>query len=140
VSDTAIALPVPMGSSPGWLAELATIPKALRDATNAHASITLARFDASLFPKQAMLVAHDTIRSLFARGVAEGWSTFWRTFGAKGWHAFSTVISTADGRDALVYEEMHCGGTCGEGAYVWLHRDSPAAPWVIQLRIVSWIS
>jgi hypothetical protein len=141
VSDTAIALPVPDShASPLWLLEFEAVPQALRDAAERHASTPLVPLDASLLPKQARVVPAETIKLPFAAGVFEGWSTFRRNFQANGWHAFSTVVTAADGLDALVYEEMHCGGTCGEGAYVWLRRDSRAAAWVIQRRIVAWVS
>ena len=57
-----------------------------------------------------------------------------------GWVSYSDVLTTADGLDALVYTEAHCGDLCGQGSYIWLHRTEPGAPWSIAKTIVSWIS
>jgi hypothetical protein len=52
----------------------------------------------------------------------------------------SRALVTSDQLDAVVYGEWYCGTLCGEGAYVWFHRDRADAEWRERKRITRWIS
>lgn len=52
----------------------------------------------------------------------------------------SRALVTPDQLDAVVYGEWYCGTLCGEGAYIWLHRDRSDAEWRERKRITRWIS
>lgn len=141
VSDTAITFPAPSpGAVPEWLSQFAAVPAELRDALQRSPVATVPFFRAGLFPAEVRVVRAATIQGVFAGAGPDAWPSFRDRFKANGWYAFSTVIATGDGLDALVYEETHCGDLCGGGAYVWLHRASATARWAVRRRIVSWVS
>ena len=51
----------------------------------------------------------------------------------------SPVAYSADGEQALVYLERHCGSLCGSGDIVWLVRGSTVT-WRIQRVFNVWVS
>lgn len=131
VKDAAIPMPPLAGSSPDWLErEFAAVPVALRDAAE-HPADRRGRFDPALFPPQVHLVPAGRIDSLWGDGVEEGWVAFRQTFEADRWQAFSHVLISR-GREALVYCSWRGGGTRGEEAYLWLHRESRAGAWTVR--------
>src|SRR5690349_17564214 len=86
-------------------------------------------------------VPASTIATIFSgSGVEEHWSAFRTQTKASGWLALSDALITGDALNALVYYEARCGGTCGEGGFVWLVRDSADSAWRVAKRIVSWNS
>jgi hypothetical protein len=139
VTDAAIVMPALTGSSPGWQQDADAIPVELRRAAERQSG-ALTRFDATMFPRQVQLVPYGSVRALFDQGTEEGWSAFRQAFHVGHWLAFSSVLTTGDGRDALVYYEQRCGGLCGDGAFVWLQRKARRTPWVIRSRIITWVS
>ena len=67
------------------------------------------------------------------------WPAFRQQFDdADGWWAFSAVRRDRGEHDALVFYEQRCEGGCGEGAWVWLHRDASDTPWRIMKRVTAW--
>ena len=47
-----------------------------------------------------------------------------RAQGALGLWAFSPVVYSANGMDAMFYYSEYCGHTCGENTLAWLRKDS----------------
>jgi hypothetical protein len=69
------------------------------------------------------------------------WVRFRERFpGASDWFGFSRVKFTADRLDGLLYYDRFCAGACGEGEYVWFHRDNPQAEFSLAKERVVWIS
>jgi len=52
----------------------------------------------------------------------------------------SRALVTPDQLDAILYGEWFCGQLCGEGSFVWLHRDSVSSAWRERKRITRWVS
>jgi hypothetical protein len=73
------------------------------------------------------------------RNLADWPSIAARFEGARMWFAFSRPILSADGRDALLYYDRPCHPGCGEGEWVWFHRDNREQAWRIMLEGWSWI-
>jgi hypothetical protein len=141
VQDAAIPMPALAGSAAEWLKQFEVVPMALREAAGQPNPTKSRAFDVGLFPAGTRLVSEKAIRANFAAdGIVEGWVSFRRQFGTDGWVALSEVFFTATGTDALVYYEARCGGLCGEGGYVWLHREPGESWWSIRKKIVSWVS
>ena len=94
-------------------------------------------FTARDFPEGTRLVDEAAIRTLFVTPDGQpGPAAVARDIA--GWLALSDVLYTADGRDALVYYEGHCGGLCGEGGYIWVHRDDRTGNWRLARKVVGW--
>jgi hypothetical protein len=140
VKDVAIPMPTLTGSAVDWLEQFEEVPAALRVAASQPAPTRARAFGAGSFPSGTRLVSDRAIQALFVRGIEENWTLFRRQFAAEGWVAFSEVIFADDGKDALVYYEGRCGGLCGEGGYVWLHREQPQSRWFIRKKILRWVS
>jgi hypothetical protein len=68
------------------------------------------------------------------------WSRIERIIGAHTWQAFSRLVLSADGLQALVYAEHHCGGGCAHGNYVWLSRRDTRDRWRVTRQVVNWIA
>jgi hypothetical protein len=47
-----------------------------------------------------------------------------RAQGPLGLWAFSPIVYSGDGTDAMFYYSEYCGQTCGENTLVWLRKDS----------------
>jgi hypothetical protein len=124
-----------------WLRQWDVVPPALRRVVEESAPATAAPLAPALFPSGTRFATEVEIQSAFTQDpTGNGWSAFRRRFNAAGWLSVSDVIFSPDQSDALVYYEMRCGDLCGVGAYVWLNRGSRGSGWVIQKRIVSWVS
>jgi hypothetical protein len=54
--------------------------------------------------------------------------------------AFSSVLYTREGLDALVYYDAICGGLCAEAGYAWLHRENDQAPWRVARKVARTVS
>jgi hypothetical protein len=141
VQEAAIPMQTLAGSAPEWLKAFDDVPMALRIAVG-HLNPTKPRtFDRSLFPAGTRLAPEQAIRANFVgHGIEDGWALFRRQYGTDGWVAFSEVLYTAEATDALVYYEGRCGGLCGEGGYIWLHRAPDQSSWSIRKKIISWVS
>lgn len=140
VRATPIAMPRLQGSVADWLAEFAAVPVPLREAVDRLQPSENA-FDASLFAPQVHLVTEARIAQCFTGSdLEQNWAKFKETFDSDRWVAVSEVLLTDDRLNALLYAETHCGGLCGEGDYLWLHRASPDSAWHLGKRILRWIS
>jgi hypothetical protein len=140
VKSAAVPMPTLSGSSAHWLKQFDDGPITLRRLANLPTPTKVRPFEVELFPKGTTLASDRAIEAIFSRGIVEGWVAFKRRYGPGGWLSVSEVLFAPDGLDALVYYEMRCGGACGEGGYVWAHRDSVQSRWSIRKRIVSWMS
>jgi hypothetical protein len=134
-------MPTLRGSRPDWLDNFNELPATLRTAALQPVSSQPKRLDRESFPLATRLVARKEIDAAFASG-GDGWDSFRLRFNSAGWIGFSDVIFTDDGRDALVYYEIHCGWLCGFGRYVWLQRDraSRRSVWSIKKTVDHWVS
>jgi len=93
-----------------------------------------------LFPKNTRLIPRGEIERVFERGL-DGWDLFPKIFhGARSWQRFSHPVFTRDELDAVVYYEHSCGSLCGQGAYIWFHRDRHNLSWRINAEIIAWMS
>jgi hypothetical protein len=124
---------------PAFLKEFDPVPVELRAALRRPA-IKPAPLDRALFPAGTRFISQASIAAAFTQGPGKDWPAFKRQYTSDGWVSFSDVVVTADGLDALVYTEAHCGDLCGQGSYIWLQRTGSTAPWSIKKTIVSWIS
>jgi hypothetical protein len=139
VKDVAVRMPTVSGAGADWLTQFDDVPAALRSLVR-QAAPTLARpLNATLFPSGTQLISEQAISQLFAGGVEPGWSALRQHYGS-GLLSVSEMLFTPDGLDALVYYDAHCGGLCGESAYLWLHRSATQGPWSINKRIVRSMS
>jgi hypothetical protein len=136
-----VAIPMPTIAVPGavaqWLAQFDEMPGALRRAVSEPEPTTAASLDAAAFPPETRLVSRQAVQSLFTGGIEEGWARFRRQYASEGFLAVSRVLYSADALDAIVYYNVACGGLCGEGGYLWLHRNTVRSPWVVAKKIVS---
>ena len=139
VRDVAVRMPTVSGASAEWLTQFDDVPAALRLSVSQAAPTQARRWDAKLFPLGTMLISEQVISQLFAAGIESGWSAFRQRYGS-GLLSLSEILFTPDGLDALVYYEAHCGGLCGESAYLWLHRGATQGHWSINRRIVRSMS
>ena len=124
---------------PAFLKQFDPMPAELREALR-RPTIKPAPLDRALFPVGTRFISQASIAAAFTQGSGKDWPAFKRQYQSDGWVSFSDVMVTADGLDALVYTEAHCGDLCGQGSYIWLQRTGSAAPWSIKKTIVSWIS
>jgi hypothetical protein len=125
---------------PEWLKEFDQLPAELREALRRLTIVKPAPVDRALFPAGTRFISQAAIAAAFTQQLRDDWRAFKSQYKSDGWVSFSDVLMTADGLDALVYTEAHCGDLCGQGSYIWLHRRGPAEPWSIMKTIVSWIS
>ena len=139
VRDVAVRMPTVSDASAEWLTQFDDVPATLRLSVS-QAEPTQARpWDGTLFPPGTMLISEQVISQLFAAGIEPGWNAFRQRYGS-GLLSLSEILFTPDGLDALVYYEAHCGGLCGESAYLWLHRSATQGHWSINRRIVRSMS
>jgi hypothetical protein len=121
---------------PAW--QWKDAPAALLRAVAGQPATERTLFTAAVFPSNARVVSHAEItRTLSSPG---NWNHFTEHFRATSWQAFSKVLITLDAHDAVMYYELRCGGTCGDGGYLWLHRASVSSPWVRRSRVIVWMS
>jgi hypothetical protein len=140
VKDVAIPMPTLAGSSAHWLEQFNDVPLDLRRAASRPQPTQLRPFDTALFPVGTRLVSERAIQEMFVGGIQESWDAFKRKFGTEGLVSFSEVLFTLDALDALVYYEAGCGGLCGEGGYIWLHRGSAQSRWSVRKKIIRVMS
>ena len=94
------------------------------------------------FPAGTMLIPEDrVVRTRAQRGPNIDWTRFQERFpGTKALFAFSRAKVTSDRLDALLYCDRLCPNNCGEGEYVWLHREEIDRTWHVAKKSVVWIS
>lgn len=74
-----------------------------------------------------------------AFGESGGWEQFYQRYpDTRGIARVSRAALTADGRMALIYAQIHCGGTCGYGVFYLLART--AQGWEIVAKQWHWES
>ena len=92
-----------------------------------------------LLPLSAVTLPKDEVRSIFNTGIDAGWETFHDRFpGSGGMYGFSRVAFDRTGDWAALYVTMSCGGLCGTGDNVVLHRG--ASGWREVARAYVWVS
>ena len=119
------------GAVPEFLEKFDPVPGELRKAMRRPTVFKPAPVDRALFPAGTQFISEAAIAAVFTQAISDSWTAFRRQYNSNGWVSYSDVLVTADGLDALVYTEAHCGALCGQGSYIWLHRTGPAAPWSI---------
>jgi hypothetical protein len=133
--------PVSRPAAPSRPSQFDALPPALRDmlarGTEASGTWTAADFSAP-----AVLATKDQIDAFVAAQSARpgGARTTSVPPGTTAVVRLSGALVTPDQLDAIVYGEWYCGTLCGEGAYIWLHRDRADAEWREKKRITRWIS
>ena len=132
--------PVSEAAVPQWLKEFEAVPAELREALRRSAVLPAGAVDPSLFPVGTKFISSQEIAAVFTGALQDNWAVFKRQYRSEGWVSFSDVLVTSDSLDALVYSEASCGGLCGEGAYIWLHRKAPGSPWAIMKSVTTWIA
>jgi hypothetical protein len=118
--DATIAMPTLRGASKEWLLQFDAVPAELRRFATEQVPTRPHVIDASILPPGTPVVS--------AKAAEE-------QPGLKRM-AFSAVLYTREGLDALVFYDAYCGGLCGEDGYAWLHRDSLKSPWRVAKKIV----
>jgi hypothetical protein len=118
----------------GWPAELMAV---LEGSVQASA---VGPFEQEEIPKGARLILRSAIDAVFTPDPPAGWSRLEQVIGARTWQGFSRPVLSADGLQALVYAEHHCGSTCGHGKYFWLSRRSTRDTWRVTRQVLRWIS
>jgi hypothetical protein len=92
------------------------------------------------FPSRAHLVALEELQAGASHSRVD-WPSFRRRFdSARMYFGFSRALVSTDARDAVVFYERDCEGTCGEGAWVWFQRVSAGYPWRLVAGATRWIS
>ena len=92
-----------------------------------------------LLPLSAVTLSSDEIRSIFRPDREAGWQTFNQRFPRSGgMYGFSLVAFDRTGEWAALYVTMSCGGLCGTGDNVVLHRDPSG--WREVARAYVWVS
>jgi hypothetical protein len=141
VKDSAVAMPSLRGSAIEWRREFDDTPSELRRAASEPSPTITRRLERSDLPAGTRLVRAHDVDALFASPDLEAnWIAFRTEYNARGWLTFSDGLLAADRLSVLVYYEARCGGTCGEGGYVWLRRETVGSPWRTAKRIVAWMS
>lgn len=147
VTDAAIAMPrlhwppvQQQRTNPNWFNQFKGIPAGLMTLLTSPTPTRAHPFTAPDLPTGVRVVGAAQVRRLFAPGNKDPWVTFSREVRADGWIALSDVLFASNQLDAVVYYEARCPGLCGEGGYVWFHRDSVSKGWSIKRKIVSWMS
>ena len=116
------------------------MPAALLAAASRPVPARARPFDVALFPRGTRLVSQRAIEWRPGQDISNYWASFRRRYGKDGWAAVSDVLFANAETEALVYYEGHCGGLCGEGGYVWLHRDAATQQWAIRKKVISWVN
>ena len=92
-----------------------------------------------LLPLSAVALSSDEIRSIFRPDREVGWKTFHERFPRSGgMYGFSLVAFDRSGEWAALYVTMSCGGLCGTGDNVVLHRGPTG--WREVGRAYVWVS
>jgi hypothetical protein len=101
-----------------------SIPQAMPDPEVAHVSLK-SEFEAT---------------SPFTRGadLDRAWQDFRARHGARAFWRVSRAVVSADGTQALIYAEVHCGGLCGRGDLILLSRSN--GEWTLSKSHRVWIS
>jgi hypothetical protein len=139
VEATLTCMPAMTGLDRRWSSDIEEIPRELRNAAARTPCRTL-QLEATGLPEQTSVTSRADVDALFEAGIEEGWTAFRSNYRTDRWYRWSHVLYANGQRDALVYSEYRCGGLCGEGAFVWLHRGSPQQPWAVRKRVLQWIS
>ena len=124
VHEAGIPMPTLRGSSSEWLAQFSGMPEELR------------RFAMEKQPA----IPHAIDQSLLPPGTPLGRSEAKDRPGDPMTIAFSSVLYTREGLDALVYYDAVCGGLCAEAGYAWLHRGNHQGPWRLAKKVVRRVS
>jgi hypothetical protein len=123
-----------LGQFHGWPAELMAVLEG-----NDRAP-TVGPFAQEEVPTGARLIPRSEIHAVFSPDPLSGWSRLEQAIGARTWQAFSRPVLSADGLQALIYAEHHCGTVCGHGKYFWLSRSDTSDKWRISRQVLKWIS
>ena len=138
-TDSTLLLRDPGGGVPWWGQSFDSIPSEL-PASLVAASARRVPTAALPLPRPVRTLSTAEIRALFRAGPHAGWEQLHRRFpGARLYVALSPVAFGADGSQALVYYEYHCGALCGAGYAAWLIRE-PTGTWEVRKTIGFWVS
>lgn len=91
-------------------------------------------------PYPIHVVSSKELSAMFANGPNKGWEEFHRRYPhAHSYFAFSPVVYSPNGSDALFWYEWYCGSLCAGGEAVWVSRD-PQGRWQFRQKVLFWIS
>ena len=89
--------------------------------------------------EDATVILDSRVAEIFGSGIGEGWESFYGSFpDSRGLIEFTSPVFSEDGQSALVYESHSCGGLCGTGWLILLHREE--GRWRVGSRHMLWIS
>lgn len=118
----------------GWPAELMAVLEGRVEAPS------VGPFEQKEVPTGARLISRSEIDAAFTRqDPSASWSRIEQVIGSRSWQAFSRPVLSADGLQALVYAEHHCGGGCAHGKYFWLSRKNTRDRWRVARQVLRWI-
>ena len=139
--DSSARFQMPVGAIPSWRQQFDSLPRELAIELDRVSSTRVASQELSL-PRPIHVLTRALRDSLF--GPADlnvGWASFHRRFPSQGQIlAFSPVVFSGNGNQAMVFAESQCGGRCGRGELVWLVRDQNKDEWQVRKAILLWIS
>jgi hypothetical protein len=139
VAESTLAFRLYDGFTPALLQRQDSIPAPLIERLMA-ASVRRTPTAALPLPRPLHVLTKAEFAEIFRGGPGVGWEEFYRRFPvARLYFALSPVVLSADGAQALVYFERHCGGLCGEGTLVWLRRV-PGGAWAVRRTRTFWVS
>jgi hypothetical protein len=91
-------------------------------------------------PYPIHVVSSKELNALFGNDPQKGWEGFHRRYPrARSYFAFSPIVYSTNGADALFWYEWYCGSLCAGGEAVWVSRDSQGR-WQFRQKVLFWIS
>jgi hypothetical protein len=91
-------------------------------------------------PYPIQVVSSKELNAMFGNDPNKGWEEFHRRYPrARSYFAFSPVVYSPNGSDALFWYEWYCGSLCAGGEAVWVSRD-PQGRWQFRQKVLFWIS
>jgi hypothetical protein len=104
------------------------------------ASSPARRVETLSLPYPIHVVSSKDLNAMFGNDPNKGWEEFHRRYPrARSYFAFSPVVYSTNGSDALFWYEWYCGSLCAGGEVVWVSRDSQGR-WQFRQKVLFWIS
>jgi pimeloyl-ACP methyl ester carboxylesterase len=124
-----------------WLSQFGAMPRELEALAGADDLPGPRPLGANAVSPGTRVIDSAEVDAIFAsHGIHDNWDAFYTRFDVAGWIAVSDILYTVDLRDALFYYRSGCGGLCGEGGYVWAHRDSATSKWRLARKVITEMS
>ena len=91
-------------------------------------------------PYPIRVISSEELKATFAKDPTKGWVEFHHRYpNVRSYFAFSPIVYSADGADALFWAEWYCGSLCAGGEAVWVARDAQGR-WQFLRKVLFWIS